>query len=327
VNEGLSERVKSVPIRACWRDRRQTGGMHVAPQHALSIARPDGLERVQPDTDPDKIVEILHRDGGLVIEELLDPGAVARLDAELEPFATARRPGFKAEHDDSFYGSRTVRIQGLAAKSPTFVTDYLLHPTLLAVADRVLLPNCGDYWLSQAETIFIHPGNPAQELHRDDCNWGVAQRLGIDLQISVLLALGDYDAEVGATRVVPGSHRRPLDEHIDPADAKPVEMEPGSALVYTGSLVHGGGANRTTDRVRKGLYLAFLQGWLTPEEAVAVGVGPDLAATLPERARELLGWANLRSPADAEDPAAAALQLWQLDADDLDRLGRSFHHR
>jgi ectoine hydroxylase-related dioxygenase (phytanoyl-CoA dioxygenase family) len=301
--------------------------MQVAPQHDLSLARPDGLERVQPDADPDKIVEILHRDGGLVIEELLDPATVARLDAELEPHATARRPGFKADHDDAFYGSRTVRIQGLAAKSPTFVADYLLHPTLLAVADRVLLPNCGDYWLSQAETIFIHPGNPAQELHRDDCNWGVAQRLGIDLQISVLLALGDYDAEVGATRVVPGSHRWPLEHHIDPADAQPVEMEPGSALVYTGNLVHGGGANLTTDRVRKGLYLAFLQGWLTPEEAVAVGVGPELAATLPKRARELLGWANLRSPADAEDPAAAALQLWQLDADDLARLGRSFHHR
>jgi ectoine hydroxylase-related dioxygenase (phytanoyl-CoA dioxygenase family) len=301
--------------------------MQVTPHAPRPLARPDGLERVLPDTDPDKIVDLLHRDGGLVIEELLDPATVARLDAELAPYADARRPGFKAEHDDAFYGSKTVRIQGLAAKSPTFVQSYLLHPTLLAVADRLLLPNCGDYWLSQAETIFIHPGNPAQELHRDDCNWGVAQRLGIDLQISVLLALGDYDAEVGATRVVPGSHLWPLDRDITHAESRPVEMEPGSALVYLGSLVHGGGANQTADRVRKGLYLAFLQGWLTPEEAVAVGVGPEVAATLPERARELLGWANLRSPADAEDPAAAALQLWQLDADDLFRLGRSFHHR
>jgi ectoine hydroxylase-related dioxygenase (phytanoyl-CoA dioxygenase family) len=104
-------------------------------------------------------------------------------------------------------------------------------------------------------------------------------------------------------------------------------MEPGSALVYLGSVVHGGGENRTTDRIRKGLYLAFLQGWLTPEEAVAVGVVPEVARTLPKRARELLGWSNLRSPANADDPAAAALQLWQLDADDLFRLGRSFHHR
>ena len=301
--------------------------MQVIPQQASSLARPDGLERLQPDTDPDKIVDILRRDGGLVIEELLEPSVIARLDDELAPHADARRPGFKSDHDDAFYGSNTVRIQGLAAKSQTFVSDYLLHPTLLAVADRLLLPNCGDYWLSQAETIFIHPGNPAQELHRDDCNWGVAQNLGIDLQMSVLLALGDYDEEVGATRVVPGSHLWPLDHPIEHADSQPVVMEPGSALLYLGSVVHGGGANRTADRIRKGLYLAFLQGWLTPEEAVAIGVGPEVASTLPKRARELLGWANLRSPADADDPAAAALQLWQLDADDLFRLGRSFHHR
>jgi len=280
-----------------------------------------------PDTDPDKIAHILRRDGGLVIEELLDLATVERIDAELAPHLAARHGGFKDGHDDAFYGSNTVRIQGLAAKSRTFVDAYLLHPTLLAVADRILLPHCGDYWMSQAETIFIHPGNPAQELHRDDCNWGVAQRLGIDLQISVLLALGDYDAEVGATRVVPGSHQWPLDRPIADAHAEPVEMEPGSALVYLGSLVHGGGANRTADRVRKGLYLAYLQGWLTPEEAVPVGVGAKVAASLPRRARELLGWANLRSPSDAGPGAEAALELWQLDADDLERLGDSFHHR
>lgn len=294
---------------------------------ASPLAYPDGLERVLTDTDPDKIVHILRRDGGLVIEELLDASAVERINAELAPHLAARRPGFKEGHDDSFYGAATTRIQGLASKSRTFVEEYLLHPTLLAVADRILLPNCGDYWMSQAETIFIHPGNPAQELHRDDCNWGVAQRLGIDLQISVLLALGDYDPEVGSTRVIPGSHRLAYDDPFDAADARPVVMEPGSALVYLGSLVHGGGANTTTDRVRKGLYLAYLQGWLTPEEAVAVGVGAEVAATLPRRARELLGWANLRSPADAADPAAAALQLWQLDAADLARHEGAFHHR
>lgn len=290
-------------------------------------ACPDGLERVQPDTDPDKLAHILHRDGGLVIEELVARDAVERINADLAPHLAARGPGFKDGHDESFYGSSTTRIQGLAAKSRTFVEEYLLHPTLLAIADRILLANCGDYWMSQAETIFIHAGNPVQELHRDDCNWGVAQRLGIDLQISSLLALGDYDAAVGATRVVPGSHRWPLDRRIDNAQSFPVEMELGSALVYLGSLVHGGGANETADRVRKGLYLSFLQGWLTPEEAVPVGLGPEVAASLPKRARELLGWANLRSPADASDPAAAALQLWQLDADDLARHQGSFLHR
>lgn len=275
---------------------------------------PDGLERLPADTDPDKLSEILRRDGGLVIVDLLPEGVVAAIDADLDPHVQARRPGFgRHDHDDHFYGVNTIRIQGIAARSRTVVDEVMLHPTLLALADRMLLPNCGDYWLSQSETIFIGPGNPAQDLHRDDLNWSRAAQLGIDLQISVLVSLGGYVADAGATMVIPGSHRGAPQSGWDTADARPCEMPPGAALVYLGSLVHGGGANRTTDTWRKGLYLAYLLGWLTPEESVALGVGPQVAATLPARARELLGWANLRGLRDATDPAEAALGLWQLD--------------
>jgi len=286
-----------------------------------------GLERCPADIDPDKAVEILRRDGGLVLEGLVDAADVARIDADLDPWVQARQPGFIGEYDDAFYGTNTTRIQGIPSKSRTFVDAILLHPTLLALADRILLPNCGDYWMSQAETIFIGPGEPAQELHRDDLNWSRAERLGIDLQISVLTALGDYDAEVGATMAIPGSHTWPLDRPIDPADASPVELEPGSALVYLGSLVHGGGHNRTVDRVRKGLYCSYLLGWLTPEEAPAMSLRAEVAATLPQRARELLGWSSVRGNPTAEGGAAAALHLWQLDEADLDRYGGSFTHR
>ena len=285
-----------------------------------------GLERIPADVDPHKIADLLFRDGGVVVEDLIDPTTVARINSELEPHVARRPPGFRDGFDDTFYGSNTLRMQGLARKCPSFVPDLLLHPALLAVADQVLLENCGDYWLSQAETIFIGPGNPAQELHRDDLNWGPAAKLGIDLQISVLVALGDYDTEVGATMVVPGSHRWPLERPIDPALARPVEMEPGDALLYVGSLAHGGGHNATSGRWRKALYLAYLCGWLTPEEAVSVSVGPVLAATLPQRARELLGWANVATPG-GDSSAAEALQLWQLDHDDLDAMDGAFTHR
>ncbi len=287
----------------------------------------DGLVRLTPDTDSDLLLETMDRDGGLIISGLLAPDVVARIDAELAPSVAARQPGFRDGFDDSFYGSNTIRVQGIPAKSPTMVDEYLLHPTLLDIADRVLLPFCGDYWMSQSETIFIGPGNPQQALHRDDLNWNLAAKLGVPLQISVLVALGDYDTEVGATRVIPRSHRWPLDRPIDASLAVPVELEPGDALIYLGSLVHGGGANTTPDRWRKALYLAYLVGWLTPEEAVAVGVGPELARTLPTRARQLLGFAGMPERAAAEDPAEAALALWQLDADDPQALDGTFRNR
>ena len=260
-----------------------------------------------------EIVAELRRHGGVVIKGLIEHSAVNLINAELDTFVASRSGGFGS--DDDFYGSRTVRVQGLAAKSPTFVLEVLLNDLMKGVADEVLLPNCGTYWMSQAETIFIRPGNPAQQLHRDDLNWRFAQELRRDIQVSVLVALGDYDTEVGATMVVPGSHLLPLDQQLDPATAVPVEMNPGDGLIYLGSLVHGGGANRTTDRIRKALYMGFLVGWLTPEEAVALGVPDDLAASLPERARQLLGWGRGRGNPD-ESGAAAALKLWQLDHDD-----------
>src|SRR6476646_6791706 len=290
-------------------------------------ARPDGeLARVAPDADSDFLLETMDRDGGMVIEGLLAPGVVERIERELAPSVGERGPGFRPGFDDTFYGSNTVRVQGIAAKSRTFIDEYLLHPTLLDIADRVLLPYCGDYWMSQSETIFIGPGNPVQTLHRDDLNWNLAAQLGVPLQISVLVALGDYDAEVGATRVIPRSHRWPLDRPIDESMSTQVELAPGDALVYLGSLLHGGGANRTDDRWRKALYLSYLVGWLTPEEAVPLGVGADVAATLPPRARQLLGFAGLPERA-TDDPAEAALALWQLDADDPRVVDGTFRNR
>ena len=292
-----------------------------------SVAPVADLEHLAASAHAEKLTEILQRDGALVIDDLITVGTVDRIDADLAPHVEARNPGFREHgHDDDFYGSNTVRIQGLARKSRTIVDELVLHPTLQRVADVALLPYCGDYWMSQMETIFIGPGNAAQPLHRDDLNWAHAARLGIDLQISVLVSLGGYRPEVGSTVVIPGSHRQPLNEPFDLSRAGAVEMEAGSALVYLGSTVHGGGHNNTTDEWRKGIYLSYLVGWLTPEEAVPMGIGHDFAATLPERARQLLGFANLRQPSGAAG-AGAVLELWQLDEGDLVERSASFHHR
>ena len=290
---------------------------------------PDQLQRFTADAPVEQLSNAIREDGGIVITGLLSASEVQQLDAQLDPYVSRRQPGF--HHDDSdtaFYGGNTKRIQGLAAKSSVFVESVLLNQLLLGIADSMLLPHCGDYWMSQAETIFIGPGNKAQVLHRDDVNWSQAASLGIDLQVSALVALGDYDAEVGATMVIPRSHltHGHTQESFDAAQAQPVEMQPGDALVYLGSLVHGGGANRTTDRIRKALYIGFLLGWLTPEEAVPQSITEEVARTLPARARELLGWANIHGNA-ASEGVHAAVQLWQLDRDDLERFDGLFIDR
>ncbi len=62
-------------------------------------------------------------------------------------------------------------------------------------------------------------------------------------------------------------------------------MQKGSALLYTGSLVHGGGANRSDD-TRAGMYIGNIPNWLRPLENSQVTVMNHLS---PE-AKELLGY-------------------------------------
>jgi ectoine hydroxylase-related dioxygenase (phytanoyl-CoA dioxygenase family) len=71
-------------------------------------------------------------------------------------------------------------------------------------------------------------------------------------------------------------------------------LSPGSVMLYLGSLWHGGGANRT-DHARLGVIVEYVASWLRPQETHLLAVPPDLAATLPERLQELLGY-NIYPP-------------------------------
>ena len=72
--------------------------------------------------------------------------------------------------------------------------------------------------------------------------------------------------ENGGTEVLPGSHLWPGDER-DP-NGHPlayVEMEPGSAFFFLGSVYHGGGGNTTTDEMRW-IFSSFMcRGWVRTE--------------------------------------------------------------
>ena len=68
-------------------------------------------------------------------------------------------------------------------------------------------------------------------------------------------------------------------------------MRAGSAVVYLGSTIHGGGANSTADRWRRGVHMSYTLGWLRTEENNYLAVPPAVARTLPRRCQEVLGYA------------------------------------
>lgn len=114
-----------------------------------------------------------------------------------------------------------------------------------------------------------------------------------DVMITALWALDDFTAANGATRVVPGSHRR-LAGKPSSGEAVPVEMPAGSVLLFAGRLYHGAGANRT-GRPRLGVVLEYAAPWLRPVEAHTLSVDPAEVRRLPQRLQELLGF-NQASP-------------------------------
>ncbi len=217
-------------------------------------------------------------EGWCIIPGLMPAGKVRALHGDLrERF---ERTPFC---DGDFYGPRTKRFGGLLKRS-RHAEAFVRHPLILDIADRVLLPHCESYQLNLAQALELHPGAPAQAPHRDQDMWrGPVGR--IEYLINVMWPFTPYRAENGATVVWPGSHRRQDEDSIDRSEAIAAEMEPGSALIFLGSTLHGAGANRTL-RPRTGMVVSYSLGWLKPYENqwlvypphIARGFSPELAA-------------------------------------------------
>lgn len=248
------------------------------------------LTRLPADCTADDIVEINERDGGVIVDGWIPPDTLDRFNAELEPLLAAHGgTDSGSDASDVFLGRRTRRIQGLCTTAPTFV-EIMLDDRIIGFAEQVLGPISPTIILNDGEVIDIGPGEPAQPMHRDDDAWNFANP-GSPMIINTIAALVDVTPEMGGTLVVPGSHRwdpcrMPTDGEIT-ACALPA----GSTLFFRGDTIHAGGANTTTDRRRRALSTGFCCGWLRPVENSYTNVPPDVAAGLPRRAQELLGYA------------------------------------
>jgi ectoine hydroxylase-related dioxygenase (phytanoyl-CoA dioxygenase family) len=67
-------------------------------------------------------------------------------------------------------------------------------------------------------------------------------------------------------------------------------MERGSVLVYSGSVIHGGGENRS-QADRTGINLTYCLGWLRQEENQYLSCPPAIARTLDPKLQALIGYA------------------------------------
>jgi ectoine hydroxylase-related dioxygenase (phytanoyl-CoA dioxygenase family) len=260
------------------------------------------IPRFAATATPDELRAALAAEGCAVVEELAPRPLLERARQELQPWLDATPCG-----PDGFAGRRTRRTGGLVARSPT-CRELVLHPLVLETV-RGVLAHATSVQLHLTQVIAIGPGEPAQPIHRDQWAFDFFPfPSGYEVQCNTLWAMTDFTDANGATRLVPGSHRAADRLEFTNGETVPAEMPAGSVLFYTGSLYHGGGANRS-DAVRDGINLTYAVSWLRQEENQYLSVPAEIARTLPEPLLRLLGYArgayalgyvdDLRDPLDA----------------------------
>ncbi|MFT5204041.1 MAG: ectoine hydroxylase-related dioxygenase (phytanoyl-CoA dioxygenase family) [Candidatus Aldehydirespiratoraceae bacterium] len=237
------------------------------------------------------VLSALDETGGVILRDLIEHSSVTQIVAEVRPHLESADPEMPHVNDilqEFFAGVRSVT--GLTGKSATFVDDVLLHPSLLGVADAIIGPNSASIALNVAHLVAREPGAQRQWIHRDQEVWSFLPQPHPEVEVSVIVALSDFTVANGATALVPGSHRWDKDRRPEEHEVTYAEMPAGSALLYLGSTLHAGGRN-STNETRPGVHMSYVAGWLRTEENNCLATPPSVAAKLPRRAQELLGYA------------------------------------
>ncbi|MBD3818158.1 phytanoyl-CoA dioxygenase family protein [Brevundimonas diminuta] len=235
-----------------------------------------------PASDIDRLAARFLDDGYLIIPNAAPAAVFDRVCRELDPHFQAGRFG-----QGPFYGAETKRFGSVLRRSPS-LADLVLDPTLYGVVEAVLGGWCANLQLNLTQAIEIHPGAPVQVPHRDQDMWGGAKG-EMQFMVNVMWALDDFTLENGATRVWPGSHRTPQDEMLPEGEAISAVMPRGSALLFLGSTLHSGGANRST-APRRGLIVSYCLGWLKPWENQWLAYPPAIARTFSPELAALVGY-------------------------------------
>jgi len=224
---------------------------------------------------------------GQALEELRTDGYVILRDVLPDPVLEEARSVLRSLLDrqawgkGEFFGNRTRRVHNILAKTRA-VDALVAHPAVLELLRGTLTQP----QVSIVNAIEIHPGETAQFLHQDDAVFPIV-RPHPPVIVNTMWALTEFTADNGATRLVPRSQdATELDQ--DPSIVT-AEMEPGSVLVWSGGLFHGGGAN-CAQRPRLGLNVNYNCAWLRQQENQYLAIPKKIAANLSDEFLRLLGY-------------------------------------
>ena len=190
----------------------------------------------------------LDGDGYVVLPDVLDQASIAAMRSAIDELLDIARRDLTKKHGG------TLHLDELLETCATFDRAWS-SPRVLAAVAHVL---GADFQLSAAGYRGPQPGYGAQALHADDVPIGPGDPYRV---ATAIVALVDFTAENGATRVVPGSHREPVRD-ASPETGRPhpreriVTARAGSAVAFNGHLWHSGTRN-ASDARRDALQIVF----------------------------------------------------------------------
>jgi phytanoyl-CoA hydroxylase len=209
------------------------------------------------------------RDGYLVVPGVLMPDELAEIGQTFQGMHDqARRAGGEIENCFTIGSAEEIAADPLKLyprmlwphRHNPVVRRYMLHPRLGAILRDLL----GEEPLA-AQSMFYWkpPGSRGQAFHQD--NFYLRVKPGTC--VAAWMPLDRSDEENGGLVVVPGTQDMEIvcPEEADPAVSftkdlvpippghheLPIVLDPGDALFFNGSLIHGSYPNRSADRFRR----------------------------------------------------------------------------
>lgn len=208
---------------------------------------------------PERIVNAVADSGFHVIPNVLSKDEATGLGKIIDQLrASERRP------DEGDLGHR--RVLHIAAKHPAFVT-LMCHPLVMAVCEVYL---GADFVCSTWSSNTALPGADLTYWHVDHPYWTIAPPYPVEppLTAHAIWCLDDFCELNGATKFIPGSHRRPhLPAHNGNYDSEGVTVEApaGSVIIAHGAAWHSAGWNRGKTP-RTGIFGRYARSFMVTQE-------------------------------------------------------------
>ena len=191
--------------------------------------------------------------------------------------------------------AKNRRLDRLPDRHAVFC-ELLEQPVILELVKHILGPTVlnESYLVHSLDANVTHPGSGAQFIHLDAGR--DTHNQADPYHARFIWCLDEFDEENGATRVVPGSHR--WNDRIDMSGATFYESVPavapaGSLIIYTDMLLHGTGANVSTNRQRASINFGYCPPWCRPSINFPLVLDPKSMEGTSRTLRQLLGYSSV----------------------------------